>query len=735
MACTSDYNIENFLMKRIFFASTFVLAISSAFCQVAPPSNVIEKITSPAGWLIHTRSSVYKIIINENGELVPQYYGNPEGASVKNPLWTGRVQEVPVRGSFANKTPALEVLFADNVRDIEMKVEKEEVIDVEGYPTLKVTQRDKTYPLQIISYIRVIPQWDIIEKWIEVVNAGKSSTIRLENLQSASLSLPADSYELSYLSGYWAHEFQPQTTLLTPGVKTLQVRDFKSYGAPFFIVRKPGSEGDTSGAAWFGSLQYSGNWRIDFDKSPQGDLQIVGGINFWDTWWNLKPSERFVTPKFAFGYTKQGTEGVSHNLSGYTKEIVLPESTKHKVRPVIYNSWYATTFNINEEQQIVLAKIAKSVGVETFVIDDGWFKGRKDDHAGLGDWTVDTQKFPNGLTPLIKKINDLGLDFGLWIEPEMVNPNSDLYRSHPDWVLYSPNRTRHQGRNQLILNLAREDVYNYLYTSLSTILKNHNIKYVKWDMNRALSETGWPSATSPLQREVLIRYVQNLYKLIDQLRSQFPDIWFENCSSGGGRVDLGMMARTDLAWASDNTDPIDRLFIQYSYLGIFPANTMISWTTHEDPHQQQPSLAYRFDVAMSGVLGLGHDISKWTPEERSIATEKITKYKEIRPLLQEGVLYRLVSPYKHNRCALQFVSKDHKEAVLYLYNLNETMLGATNDTRSNTILQLRGLDSQTLYKIEGDDQQYIGSYLMQIGIQWPVQGSFKSKILSVKAVK
>ena len=707
--------------------------VSFGFCQAVSPGNTIERTKNPDGWIIHTGSSVYQIIVSENKEVVPVYYGDAAQASfeMKNPLWTNNISEVPVRGGFTNKTPAVEVVFPDNVRDMELKFEKGEIINIEGYPTLKITQNDKMYPLQIISYIRVIPQCDIIEKWIEVVNKGKKGTIRIENLQSASLSLPAGSYELNYVSGYWGHEYQPQATLLTPGTKTLQVKDFKSYGIPWFIVGKENTIRDTSGPLWFGSLQYSGNWRIDFDKSPQGGLQIVGGINFWDSWWNLKPSEHFVTPKFIFGYTVDGQEGVSHSLHRYEKEIVMPKNTAEKLRPVLYNSWYATTFHVNEKDQLALATIAKSLGVEMFVIDDGWFKGRINDSAGLGDWTVDINKFPGGLNPLIKKINDLGLGFGLWVEPEMVNPNSDLYRAHPDWVLNFPNRTRNEQRNQLVLNLARQDVYDYLYQSLSNLLKEHNIKYLKWDMNRALSEPGWPSAPPEMQREVRIRYVQNLYKIIDGLRKEFPEVWFENCSSGGGRVDMGMLSRTDVFWASDNTDPVDRLFIQYSYLGVFPANTMSSWVTDEVAHDEHPSLAYKFDVAMSGVLGVGYDITKWTKEEKALATEKIARYKQIRTLIDNGILYRLVSPYEQNRCALQFISKDQKQAVLYLYNLAENMKGSTSDTRKSNILQLRGLVPEASYKVEGDDHVYKGAYLMKVGIAWPVRGSLNSKILSV----
>ncbi len=251
-------------MRKIVFVLGFLSIVPAGFCQVVSSSNSIEKTTTPNGWMLHTRSSVYQVIVNENGEVIPVYFGNAAQGSFskQNTLWTNKIHEVLVRGGFANKTPAVEVVFDDNVRDIELKFKKGEIINVDGYPTLKITQNDKTYPLQIISYLRVIPQWDIIEKWIEVINIDKKNFIRIENLQSASINLPADAYELNYVSGYWAHEYQPQVNLLTPGVKTLQVKDFKSYGIPAFIVGKSNTIEDTSGASWFGSLQYSGNWRI-----------------------------------------------------------------------------------------------------------------------------------------------------------------------------------------------------------------------------------------------------------------------------------------------------------------------------------------------------------------------------------------------------------------------------------------------------------------------------------------
>jgi alpha-galactosidase len=313
------------------------------------------------------------------------------------------------------------------------------------------------------------------------------------------------------------------------------------------------------------------------------------------------------------GYANNGLTGASQRMHRYICERLLPAKFRDRPRPILYNSWYATGFDVNEKHQLALAAVAKEIGVEMFVIDDGWFKGRVNDRGGLGDWTVDKNKFPSGLKPMIDKINAMGLDFGIWVEPEMVNPNSDLYRAHPDWVFHYPKRVRHEQRNQLMLNLAREDVYNYLLDSMTNLLKENNIKFIKWDRNRALTEPGWPDAPADMQREARIRYTHNLYRLIETLRERFPDVWFESCSGGGGRSDLGMLGRMDQTWVSDDTDPVNRILIQYGYLHAFPARTMVSWITHEDWGGIRPSLEYRFHVAMAGVLGIGFDITKWTP--------------------------------------------------------------------------------------------------------------------------
>lgn len=680
-------------------------------------------------WTLRTRSALYRIAVSEEGAVKMFYFGSnkQETGLLRRPLG----DEVTVRGGYSAATPMLEAVFADGVRDIELVYDRADISEQDGYATLAIRQKDRFYPLAVTEYIRVLPEYDVLEKWLEIEHTGKKGSMKIENVQSGTFFLPGDAYELTHMSGIWGAEYQPQTALLTQGLKTVQVKDFRSFGSSFFALRPAGERAETCGEVWFGSLQYSGNWRMDFEKYATGEVQATSGINAWDQTITLKPGARFTAPKWIVGYTPGGMEGVSLNLAAYTREKVLYPSHRDKIRPVLYNSWYATTFDVNETHQLALARTAKELGVEIFVIDDGWFKGRLNDRAGLGDWTVDKKKFPNGLKPMIDKIHAMGLGFGIWIEPEMVNPNSDLYRAHPDWVFHYPTRTRHEGRNQLILNLAREDVYRYLYDCFSSLLRENPIDFIKWDMNRMLTDAGFPSAPTDEQRAVRVKYVENLYRLFHALRKEFPNVWFENCASGGGRVDLGMMALTDFSWASDNTDPVERTFIQYAFLNAFPANSMISWVTREDWHRQNPSLEFKFDVSMCGVLGVGYDLTKWTEKEKAVAREKIARYKEIRETVQFGDLYRLVSPYETNRSVLQFVHKTGKESVVFVYNLAEYPAFAGPDAFQSKQVRLRGLDAKAVYRIEGFDNVYTGEMLMSVGVEFPVRGAYKSGIFKL----
>jgi alpha-galactosidase len=391
---------------------------------------------------------------------------------------------------------------------------------------------------------------------------------------------------------------------------------------------------------------------------------------------------------------------------------------------VLYNSWEATEFAVAEESQIALAERAAQIGVELFVVDDGWFHGRDNEAAGLGDWWPDERKFPRGLQPLIERVNGLGMDFGLWIEPEMVNPNSELYRKHPDWVLHFPMRARTTGRNQLILNFARCDVQDYIIDQLGRLLAAHNIVFIKWDMNRNVSEPGWPDAPGD-PREVWVRYVQGLYRVWGTLRERHPRVLWQSCSGGGGRADLGILRLADQIWASDNTEPTARLAFQEGFSQIFPANTMEAWVT--DMGADYLPLSFRFHVSMCGTLGIGGDLKHWSEAMRAEAARWIARYKQIRSIVQFGDLYRLRSPQAHPVSAVQYISKDRSEGVLFVFRTH------LPPPAQPPPLYLRGLDADAPYEIEGFAEARSGSAWMHAGLYLNLD-DFQSTIRHIRRV-
>jgi len=390
----------------------------------------------------------------------------------------------------------------------------------------------------------------------------------------------------------------------------------------------------------------------------------------------------------------------------------------------LYNSWEATLFDVDASSQIALAIHAAAMGVELFVLDDGWFHGRNDDTAGLGDWWPDAQKFPHGLAPLIEQVNALGMEFGLWIEPEMVNPNSDLYRAHPDWVIHFPTRARTESRNQLILNFGRSDMQNYIVEHIDRLLRENNIAFIKWDMNRNVSEPGWPDAPGDA-RELWVRYVHGLYHVWGTLRERHPNVIWQSCSGGGGRADMGILRFADQVWVSDNTEATARLAIQEGYSHIFPANTMEAWVT--DVGADYLPLAFRFHVSMCGALGIGGHLLHWSEEERAEAAHWIALYKEIRHIVQFGDVYRLRSPQEHPFSAVQYVSKDQAEGVLFAFR---THLPPPAQVPP---LYLRGLDPDARYEIEGVDGVRSGLGWMRAGLQLELN-NFGSTVRRIRRV-
>jgi alpha-galactosidase len=407
---------------------------------------------------------------------------------------------------------------------------------------------------------------------------------------------------------------------------------------------------------------------------------------------------------------------------------------------VIYNSWEATEFDVTESGQEELAEKAASIGVERFIMDDGWFGQRKDDHAGLGDWYVNQQKFPNGLKPLIDKVHSLGMDFGLWVEPEMVNPDSDLYRKHPDWVLNFTGRPRTEGRNQMLLNLARPDVREYVYNFLDKLLSENDIAFLKWDYNRNWSEPGWPAVAPDEQKEVYVKYVDNLYSILRELREKHPKVEIESCSGGGGRVDLGILRYTDEVWPSDNTDPFDRLTIQDGFTYAYTPGVMMAWVT-ESPggaNFAPRSVEYRFLSSMQGGLGVGANLNHWKPEDFATAKHLIGEYKQVRETVQHGSLYRLISPRDGSEHSVtESVSPDKSQAVVFAF------LHSTHLQFPFPLVYLRGLDPKAQYKLHwitatpGGQlpETGTGAFWMNSGVALNLYGDFQATAFRLDRVQ
>ena len=687
--------------------------------------------SSPIGWVLETRTTGYAFGINKAGLLTHRYWGarlpfaddypapfDPTHWSSPDGLHHFVPEEYPGYAGTKYIDPALKVTFADNVRDVVLEYQ-DFTIDSSSQPTLALRLRDSYYPLQVTLHYRVYEEYDLIERWVTLENLG-DKPMTIERVHSAKWTLPhGDNYSLTHMYGRHIDEFHLKREPLTPGLKVIESRRIipSHRASPWFAVDRNASE--DQGEVWFGTLAWSGNFKITAEVTEFASTRISIGVNDWDFAWKLMPGHPFVTPASIGGYTKKGFGAASRSFHDYVRNELLPHGkVLHKI---LYNSWEATLFDVDEASQSKLAEIAAQMGVELFVMDDGWFQGRDLDNAGLGDWSPDKVKFPNGLGSLIKKVNDLGMDFGLWVEPEMVNPNSDLYRAHPDWVIHFPTRARTESRNQLILNMAREDVQNHIIETLDTLLSENNIAFIKWDMNRGVSEPGWTEAPGD-QRELWVRYVLGLYRVWDTLRQRHPNVIWQSCASGGGRADFGILQFADQVWTSDNTEATARLAIQEGYSQFLPANTMEAWVT--DWGKDLVPLEFRFHVSMCGSLGVGGNLHEWDQTDRELAADCIRLYKEIRQIIQFGDQFRLLSPQANRYSAVQYISKEKDEGVLFVFRTH------IPDPFNIPMIYLRGLEPNERYSVEGMVGTRSGQAWMESGLKVELK-NMHSKVIRI----
>ncbi|MDO0910113.1 alpha-galactosidase [Streptomyces sp. DT2A-34] len=679
-------------------------------------------------WLLTGPTSSYAVHLTEGDELLHLHWGPrvalddaealavrplPEYWPFESPL-DGR-EEYPVEGGPRFVRPALSVR-TDERRGTEWGFERYET---EG-DELRLRFCDGG--LSVTLHYRM--RGDVVERWVTLDNQGPA--LELLRADSATWTLPdREDWRLSQLHGRWGAESRLARSPLTYGEKVIGSRRGHTGHQHLPWVALDTDATEERGEVYGCALGWSGTWRIAVAQLPDGRVQITGGAGYDDSGLlRLAAGESFTTPVFAGLWSDGGFGGASRAWHAYQRAYVIPDADRD--RPVLFNSWEATEFDISEEQQRVLARRAAAIGVELFVVDDGWFGTRTSDRAGLGDWTPNPDRFPSGLKPLAEYVQALGMQFGIWVEPEMVNPDSELYRTHPDWVQHQTGRKRTEFRNQLVLNLARDDVQEYLWERLDGLLSSAPIDYVKWDFNRCFTDAGWPGG--PYPQRLWVDHVRALYHLLDRLRAAHPGVAFESCSGGGGRIDLGVLSRTDQVWTSDNTDPLDRLAIQHGFSQIHPARVMAAWVT-DSPNamlnHRASSLRFRFVSAMAGVLGVGGDLATWSEEELAEARERVTLYKEIRPVVQRGDLYRLRPP-RGGLSAVQYVLGGETVVLAWLQ--------AQSYGAPVPALRLRALDPTESYECLETGEIHRGAVLVHHGLRVGLHGDLDAAVIRLRRI-
>jgi alpha-galactosidase len=699
----------------------------------------------------------YAFGVNARGELQQMYWGGrlAAGDTFSRPVaerewasfdgsYTNTPQEYAGWGAGLFVEPALKITFADGNRDLVLHYESH-TIRSDG---VEVVLKDIERPIYVTLHYTVDAETGILARSATIENRG-NEPVTVEQAAAAAWRLPPAHYMLNYLTGRWAGEWNLTQETLDAGARVIESRRGSTghQANPWFALQQ-GNTDEDHGEVWFGSLAWSGSWRITVERDQLDAVRVTGGFNPFDFGYVLHPGEKLETPVFYGGYSNHGLGGASRLMHKFELTRILPRTAATEQlpmpipRPVIYNSWEATEMNVNEAGQMALAEKAAALGVDRFVMDDGWFGQRNTDHAGLGDWYVNPEKFPHGLKPLIDKVHSLGMSFGLWVEPEMVNPDSDLYRKHPDWVLNFPGRPRTEQRNQLVLNLARPDVRDYVLGFLDKLLTENDIAFLKWDYNRNWSEPGWDQMPANEQKAVYVDFTRNLYAILAELRKRHPNLEIESCSGGGGRVDLGILRYTDEVWPSDNTDPFDRLSQQDGFTYAYTPQIMMAWVT-DSPHwlnNRSTSLTYRMLSAMQGSLGIGANIAKWNDEEIATAKRLIAAYHQVQSTIVQGDLYRLISPRNGSEfSATQTVNSDKSQSVVFAF------IHSTQQGRGFPILKLKGLDPARRYAVSpiegklrsGSPAAASGAWWMNHGMEMDedFRGDFKAAAFRLDAVQ
>lgn len=618
--------------------------------------------------------------------------------------------EISTYGKGDYRDPMIHMRFEDGSRLANFLYQSHEILEdkphfpempearsstLEPIETLKVTLRDDVQHVEVDLYYSLFLDANVITRRA-VVRNGDVQEILLEKVMSMNIDMPNDDYDLISLDGAWINERQLHEHPLKSGLIRIDSKKGVSSNDhnPFIAIKEKNTD-ENKGRCYGFSLIYSGNFEATAEVSPHNILRILMGIQSFDFFWPLKKQDLFVTPEVVLTYSHQGLSRMSQNFHAFVERHIIRPDWQHQERPVLINNWEATDFSFTERKLLKLARAARRLGIELFVLDDGWFGNRNDDSSSLGDWIVNKKKLPSGLEGFSQKIKRLGMKFGIWVEPEMVNPDSDLYRAHPEWIIRHPKIAPSCGRRQYVLDLSNPDVRDYLVNAISQVLGSAEISYCKWDMNRNLSDIYSPHLSHEQQGTLFHRYTLGLYDIVHRITSAFPEVLFESCASGGNRFDLGMLYYMPQVWTSDNTDAYARLKIQYGTSLVYPLSTMGAHVSNIPNMQtlRQTPIESRFNTAAFGLLGYELDLSRITPSEKRIIKEQIVFYKHHRHLFQYGRFYRHKSPHTSLDCVWMNVAKDQSEALLGVYQ------GLEQPNASVEKIPIFGLNPKSTYRV------------------------------------
>lgn len=653
------------------------------------------------------------------------------------------LMEYPAYGFGDFREPANNIKHADGSRTNDFRYVSHEIIDgkqqLEGLPatyakrgeaeTLVITLQDSVTKLELEMNYTIFADKNALTRSVKLVNKGKTA-VEINKLASQSIDFPNRPLELIHLNGAWGRERQLTREKIETGIKVLDSkRGSSSHQQNSFVALVEPTTTEFQGEAFGFCLVYSGSHETVIQKDPYDQTRVVMGINSFNFAWQLQPEASFQTPEVVMVYSNDGLNDMSNTYHDLFNHHLVRGKFKLQERPTLVNNWEATYFDFDEKKIMTIVEEAENLGIEMFVLDDGWFGHRESDTTSLGDWYENEGKIKGGLRYLSDQLHKKDMQFGLWVEPEMISKDSDLFREHPDWALAVPNRGRALSRDQYVLDFSREDVREDIYQKFQKVFSEIKIDYVKWDMNRNMTDVYSVLLAPDQQGEVAHRYMLGLYEFLERLTNEFPDILFESCSGGGGRFDAGLLYYMPQTWTSDNTDAVARLKIQYGTSLVYPISTMGSHVSAIPNHQtgRNTSLEIRGNVAMSGVFGYELDLTELTDAEKEEIKEQVVYYKEHRQLLQFGKFIRLISPFEENDVAWMFVSPDQKEALVFYFRV------LSEASRSLVTLKLAGLLEEAEYEM--GDQTITGDELMNIGfyIDPALHGDYATQRFYLKA--